>query len=385
MATPDAASPAAAAGHRRNKSSSMLKSIIIPRSHKRAPSDVTALSNHQQVKPPYISTLDFQSPLLPLDHSDSQLHPANQAKTSPTELASPRKSQDASMSPRKSFQQKTLSSVSLRTMANKEGKPKEKQSSNVRRSRKDDAIEEKPKKTKSSTNLASMFGRSRSRDRKQSPVKEPRDKENTTPPASPSTHSPSRPPIWAEFSSQQEIKITSKIPLNDQRRSLEEEMALYTPQNYSPSKQRNFFDYGQPSLQSRSAVKERPKSMFVPKTTSTTSLLDPFTRKKSSDRVPLSDTKGNEGRADESAFHSGKLGRPTLGRASTDVSRKDVDVFSVSQPVSPVKKQNRVMAAVAAFNGKSKQGDVTPTSPTKLDPYVVDTEFEEVLVSSQAS
>lgn len=41
------------------------------------------------------------------------------------------------------------------------------------------------------------------------------------------------------------------------------------------------------------------------------------------------------------------------------------------------------MAAVAAFNGRAKQADPQPASPTtkELDPKVVDAEFEEVLVS----
>jgi hypothetical protein len=41
------------------------------------------------------------------------------------------------------------------------------------------------------------------------------------------------------------------------------------------------------------------------------------------------------------------------------------------------------MAAVAAFNGRAKQAEAPPVSPTKeLDPKVVDAEFEEVLVRS---
>ena len=42
---------------------------------------------------------------------------------------------------------------------------------------------------------------------------------------------------------------------------------------------------------------------------------------------------------------------------------------------------SRVMAAVAAFNGKSKQAESAPAS-AKPDPKVVDAEFEEVLVSA---
>jgi hypothetical protein len=40
------------------------------------------------------------------------------------------------------------------------------------------------------------------------------------------------------------------------------------------------------------------------------------------------------------------------------------------------------MAAVAAFNGRTKPTDAPAASPPKeLDPKVVDAEFEEVLVS----
>jgi hypothetical protein len=236
---------------------------------------------------------------------------------------------------------------------------------------------------KSSTNLATMFGRGKSKENKQSPVKAPRDQENTTPPSSSNALAPPRTPIWAEFSSQEplrEISTTSKVPLNDQRRSIEDEIAHYTPQAYSPTKQRNFFEYGQPALLKRPAVKERPKSMVVPKSTSTTSLLDTFSRKKSNERVPLSDTKGNETRIKESTNSKPVLARPMLGRASTDTNGRDDGARLPAPPAAAAKKPNRVMAAVAAFNGKSRQGD-TPNSPTKLDPKVVDDEFEIVLVS----
>jgi hypothetical protein len=195
-----------------------------------------------------------------------------------------------------------------------------------------------------------------------------------------------RVPIWAEFSSQQEATTTSKVPLNDQRRSIQHEIALYTPQDYSPSKQRDFFEYGQPGLYQRPATKERPKSMYAPPTTSTTSLLDTFSRKKSNERVPLSDTKGNEGRTRESSPTKPTRPRPVLTRASTDTGSKESVIKPMAPPPPPAKKPNRVMAAVAAFNGKAKQTDTAaaaaPTSPTKLDPKVVDAEFEVVLVGT---
>lgn len=380
MATTDSATPVA--GHRRNKSASVLKSIMVSKNHKRAPSDGSELKKNQPTLVPQLPVAAFNTPLLPRDHPHSQLRATNQTESIPTNPPSPRKSRDVDPSPKKGLHKKTVSSVSLRSLAKKEEKPLGKKSMDVRRPREDEMFDTKAKKTKSSTNLAAMFGKGRSKD-KQSPMKEQRDKENTSPPSSSNAVMPPRTPIWAEFSSQpaHEFTTTSKIPLNDQRRSIEEEIALYTPQDYSPTKQRNFFDYGQPSLQSRPAVKERPKSMVVPKSTATTSLLESFTRKKSNERVPLGDTKGNEGRFKETTSSQHTQARPLLGRASTDMSRKDQGSRPEIQPAVAAKKPNRVMAAVAAFNGKAKQAS-GQASPTKLDPKTIDAEFEEVLVSA---
>lgn len=223
-----------------------------------------------------------------------------------------------------------------------------------------------------------MFGKSKSRKIGRSSTK---DKENTSPFPPALASEPPPTPIWAQFSSQplQDITTTSKVPLNDQRRSLEDEISLYTPHNYSPTKQRDFFEVGQPTLQKRPSPKERPKSMHVPKTT-TTSLLDTFSRKKSTDRAPLTDAQGNGERTRDSSPSKGKATRPVLGRASTDTGRQFMTIGAMEPPPSPTKKPNRVMAAVAAFNGRAKQTDAAPPSPTKLDPKVVDAEFEEVLV-----
>ncbi|RMZ67638.1 GTPase binding Rid1 [Pyrenophora seminiperda CCB06] len=369
MATPGMAPPVH--GHRRNKSA-VLKSIITSSiGHRRSPTDGGSLSNDAVTKPPYLAASAFQAPLLPPDHPHSQMRAQheNNAMGPP----SPRKSQS---SPRKSLNKKTLSAVSLRSMAaRKEEKPRVNDSFDSRRSE-EEGLTEKPKRPKSSSNLATMFGKRREK----SPVKESRDKENTTPPRSAHAQAPPRTPIWAEFSSQQPAPTSSKAPPNDQRRSVEEEIELYTPREYSPTKQRNFFDYGLPSL--RPAAKERPKSMVVPKTTSTTSLLETFSRKKSGDRVPFSDIKGNEGRARESSPSKNNPARPGFSRASTDTGTREfsMEPMAPPPPVSP-KKQNRVMAAVAAFNGKAKQGDDTPAAASKPDPKVVDAEFEEVLES----
>jgi hypothetical protein len=384
MATPDLIAPAAA-GHKRNKSASVLKSIMSSKTHKRMPSDGLELKKNQAAGAPYMTASNFQTPMLPPDHPDSRMRPATHTESIPTAPPSPTKSLHTSASPKKSLHKKTLSSVSLRTLAGRDEKQKDKKSMDARRSRDEEPVGDKPKKTKSSTNLAAMFGKGRAKDRSQSPTKQPRDQENTTPNTTPPNSSnapaPLRAPIWAEFSSTplQEVTSTTRVPLNDQRRSVEDEIALYTPQNYSPTKQRNFFDYGQPSLQQRPVVKERPKSMAAPKTSSTASIFETFGRKKTSERVPLSDTKGNEGRVKESASSKNMPSRPPFGRSSTDTSRKELNSRPVAQATVSAKKPNRVMAAVAAFNGKSRQMEA-PTSPTKLDAKTVDAEFEVVLV-----
>jgi hypothetical protein len=379
MAAP---APTPATGHRRNKSASVLKSIM--GQHKRSPSDAAALKAAPSTAP-YIPmpSATTNAPLLPPDHPHSQQRTINnQLENLPILPSSPRKqSQDTrSSSPRKGLHKKTLSTVSLRSLG--KDKAKEKQSIDLRRSQEEEPVLETSKKIKSSTSLASMFGKSKSRKIGQSPTK---DKENTAPIFSPTLASEPPPtPIWAQFSSQplQDITVTSKVPLNDQRRSLEDETNLYNPQSHSPSKQRDFFEVGQPSLQKRPAPKERPKSMHVPNMSSTTSLLDTFSRKKSTDRAPLTDAQGNGERTRDSSPSKSKSSRPALGRASTDSGRL-MTIGAMEPPPSPTKKPNRVMAAVAAFNGRAKQAEAPPVSPTKeLDPKVVDAEFEEVLVRS---
>lgn len=390
MAAPQVASPA---GHRRNKSSSVLKSIIVSKNHKRSPSDGTALNSSQPDSRPYnpLAGIQTTAPLLPPDHPHSQLRTADWAQNSPTNPPSPRKSQDTRESPRKGLHKKTLSSVSLRSL----GKEKEKSQLKAKQLNESTPVLEDafmgtktPKKTKSSAKLSTIFNNVKSPKKENTPMSvpaaPPKDKENTTPPSSATAAGPIHTPIWAQFSSQpfQEVTTTSKVPLNDrqsiERRSIEEEIALYTPSDYSPSKQRNFFEYGQPSLQKRPVAKERPKSTFLPGSTSHTSLFETLGRKKSNERAPLSVTKGNEGRSKD-AVTKETSSRSLLRRTSSDNGKRKDDLAKQAQ--NGVKKQNRVMAAVAAFNGKSKETQARPASPNKLDPKVVDAEFEDVLVS----
>jgi hypothetical protein len=363
--------------HKRTRSTDILKSIIVSR---KATSNGTALN---KALPPIDTrrpnshaapVLPFELPFeLPPDHPDRA---ATQAYYIPSAPSSPRKSQDVSrLSPVKGLQKKTLSSVSLRSLGKNADKAKEKQARDE--SPQEDMVV-KIKKTKSSARLAAIFTKGDSP--KKGMYVSGTDKENTTPPGTAMSPDAAHTPIWAQFSSQpiQEATTTSKVPLND-RQSIEAEIAIYTPGNYSPSKQRNFFDYGQPSLDRRPILKERPKSTVLPSTTSSSTFLGTFSRKKSDERVPLSDTKGNHDRPTEGASSRTTSARPLVRRSSSEGDKRRDAVAKQATP-SP-KKQNRVMAAVAAFNGKAKEAQTAaPAALPKLDPRAVDAEFEAVLV-----
>jgi hypothetical protein len=360
-------------GHKRMKSSSVLKSIIAPKTHKRSPSDGTALIKQPNNHPYNHTGLLAQGvPLLSPDHRDQNI---------PTNPPSPRKSHDTKGSPEKALHKKTKSSVSLRSLGREKDKDKTKDKHLREPSRGEDPMAAKPKKTKSTTNRVGIF--SKNKQSKEPKSTRRRDQENTTPPGSPTAAGPVQTPIWAQFSSQvplQEITTTTtKVALND-RRSPEEEADRYTPQAYSPTKQRNFFDYGVPSLQKQSPTKQRPKSMMVSSSTSSTSILETFSRQRSSERQPLSDTKGNGERVKEST--RSKSIPPTRGMLSRNSSDDDKKEVAVKQESNATRRTNRVMAAVAALNGKAKRTDSSGTSPVKLDPKVIDAEFEVVLVST---
>ena len=366
-------------GHRRNKSSSVLKSIMVSKNHKRTPSDGTPLTyNDSENSGPYGRRQAMGAmPMLPPDHPHNQNRVLGQIHNPPSNPSSPQKSRDMQEIKPKGLHKKTLSSVSLRSLGKDKEKEKDKQCKESSRHQAEKDTTGKPKKTKSSTNLAAVFQKSKA-SKEGDDQSQAKDKENTTPPSSAvaEVHTP----IWAQFSSQpfQEIRATSTIPLND-RRDIEQEIALYTPTEYSPSKQRNFFDYGQPSLQRRvpSKEKERPRSTYLPTSASTSSFIDTLSRKISNERVPLSITRGNEARTKNEHNTKGVLTRSMLRRTSSE-SQKSKDEQS-NRGLTIAKKGARVMAAVAAFNGKAREAGAE--TQVKLDPKSVNAEFEAVLVS----
>jgi hypothetical protein len=241
--------------HKRTKSS------VLSFMHKRTPSAGAVLSSN----PPrnFVGSPAYEStPILPQDHphyralGELQQNQQDQPPLSPKksrESKRPNTSEDAS----KSLHKKALSGISLKVL---HGKDTEKVSKST------EPKPDKPKKTKSSTNLSNLLSRPKSAKNlwKQAADDEARaqkDKENRTPTLPSPIDTTRPPPIYAQFSSE----YFAKQPLGG--RFLEDEIDLYTPQEYSPGKQRDFYAGGpdsQPSLTKRDDGSQRPKSTYLP-------------------------------------------------------------------------------------------------------------------------
>lgn len=229
---------------------------------------------------------------------------------------------------------KTLSTISLKSLAGRDGdkpsKPKENRP-------------DKPKKTKSSTNLASLLSRPKSSKnlRKQAQAEEDerqaeRNKENQRPIPSPKETRP--PPIYAQFSSEFFAKQESG------GKFVEEEIDLYTPQNYSPGKQRNFYEgAGQyPSLTNRGDGPQRPKLTYLPSNFS----LQDLTR-----------------RVSGSSRHSVELVRQ-LSDARRPSSERSITASSTQSDVRLPSRGQKMMTAISTLGSRQKSLDA-PNRPVK--------------------
>ncbi|KAL8796245.1 MAG: hypothetical protein Q9195_001360 [Heterodermia aff. obscurata] len=356
---------------------SKLKSIVAPRN--RSPSDGIRLSptksptKKENANPNQTSNIT-RTFFLPPDHP----HNGQQLKElgrNPDSARSPQKPIEVYEDESKSLglHKRTKSAVSLKSLMSNEKVKSRKPSSPEKKDGK------KPKKTKSSTGLSALFTKSKSStDLTLHDTPQTRDKENTTPPPTANT---APPPIWAQFVSQPFEGYTSvKVPLNDAR-DIAEEIALYTPAEYSPSKGRNFMDYQAPTL-ARVETKPRPKSALLSSSASKTTFTDTISglRKRGYDKVSSQQDKAQSS-ADFRRSSSEK--KAPSQRTNTEKQRKseDAGVDSVA-----VKRGSRVMAAVAAFNGKSQNSDVpkdivNKTQEPPLDPKAIESAFESLLES----
>lgn len=268
------------------------------------------------------------------------------------------------------FHKKSKSSVSLKSLmgTEKSNTPK------PRSPKKQDT--EKPKKSKSSTNLSALLSRPKSaKDLRSEMSRSQKDKENMAPSSTAETVAP---PIWAQFAKQPtgDSAVARKVALNDVQ-DVENEVALYTPLEYSPSKQRNFHGYEKPTLSQRGEPKPRPRSAFIPSGISAASFTETLSglRKQGHERGEYRPSS-----ADARRKASSEDQRP--GRRD-DVEKRKFSDESSNSASTMAKRGSRVMAAVAAFNGKSKEPPKEAVA-SKVDVVSIDNAFENLLVRASA-
>ena len=352
--------------HRRNKSAAVLQSIM-PKSktHKRTPSEDTR-QGRGQLKDEinsHSSLISDTTVILPPNHPHAGRILGERQHNNNT--PPPRRAIDTANERQSPMHKKTLSTVSLRSAGrDKEDKAKDKTKEKAKAKSqvtrpKDNPALGTPRKSKSTTNLTAVFSKSKAAKQDGDVAVVPKDKENTTPPSS--STAGANTPIWAEFvsSKSHETNTTTKVPLND-KRALAKELEMYMPKEYSPSKQRNFYGYDQPTL-----ARQRPKSEVLHDNGSVPSMFETLSSKVSSDRPSSRGQHLAETRRSSSEEKVAANTKPTEQRS------KKPGLFAT-------KRGSRVMAAVAALNNKtSLEAEVKP----KVDPKQIDAEFEAVLVS----
>ncbi|KAI9867775.1 MAG: hypothetical protein M1813_007597 [Trichoglossum hirsutum] len=349
--------------HKRTKSS-VLKSIITPRNHKKNPSSGATISCSIPIDSQNTYNPATALPLLHIDNPNVETTPLGELfRNQGCVPASPKKQTSRpgdrpATNSGKPLHKKTLSSVSLSSLA---AKHKEKEGKS-----KDEGAGEGPKdtgkklkKSKSQTNFQALLSRPKSSKGCEQALgnRNSKDKENRTPPTSPVA---APPPIYAQFTSQPlQSAAAANIPLGYVS-DVDREVSLYTPQAYTPSKQRNFHGlYERPTLAKRDVVtSKRPKSAYLPSSTSTGSFAETLAsiRKSSTNRALPSvlsrDASGKEKKPGAGQARRVSWEEKALKQRSSEDSRPIAEKPKEGLTVS--KRGSRVMAAVAALNGKSK-------------------------------
>jgi hypothetical protein len=233
------------------KPSSVLRSFM----HKRTASDGAALTSATTQKLPSRSQLQDAN-RTPIDLANSrplmELH-QNQQNQSPSPKKTKAMSRDDG---HKSLHKKTLSAISLKSLAGRD-------TDKITKSKDKDS---KPSKQKKTTNLSSLLSRPKSlrnlrKEAELDAAQVVRDKENQSPnkPAQNDTSS-QPPPIYAQFSS---THMASPVSSS---KALEDEINLYTPREYYGTKQRDFYETQAhvPTLNPRDVGSQRAKSTYLP-------------------------------------------------------------------------------------------------------------------------
>lgn len=224
---------------------------------------------------------------------------------------------------------------------------------------------QKPKKSKSSTNLRGLLKKKSKKDLNvESPIRKDTYREdNTSSPAKAVAPTP----IWSQFATQPIEGDDGELYYPETKRwTMEDELKLYTPRDYSefrPSEQRDFYDIGMPTM----AAEKPPQRPFLEHKSSRSSI---FTENM--------DDESNAGlKRPRSRDKTAR--RPSPSKHESHASDGEPPVQTPTQ-----KRGSRVLQAINTFNLRSGKNQCqTPASGAgtdfQLSPQELDSVFEQVL------
>lgn len=225
------------------------------------------------------------------------------------------------------------------------------------------------KSVKSASNLSGLLKRKSKKDLKEESITQENQSHTKTSPTERAT------PIWAQFATQP-LETTEGTVLYPQSktRTMEEEISLYTPKDYSeyrPAEQRNFYGYS-PATPSSLDYKP-PQRPFLEHKSSRSSI---FTENIDDDvKDEIKSPQNKEQTASRPSSSYTPEVRPPLSTRASESSQAD----------NKAKRGSRVLEAIQGFNMKSRKDTrsvpETPTAATQLSPQELDSAFEKVLDS----
>ncbi|KAI9829437.1 MAG: hypothetical protein M1826_005619 [Phylliscum demangeonii] len=389
MSTPTS-DPNAPPKHHKRTATSVLKTLMTPRAHKRNPSAGDALPaqvSNENRDPRTSVDSSKRLPCLPLDHP--QLGPRPLGELSQDRMRSPIRPHDfhdpqeelpsarrhehehePHGSPRKLI-------PSTRPDRDARGRPGKDEGEKAK----------KPKKSKSHTSLSTLLSRPKSSKGRDAPERETR--EERPPPSTRAAAPVPPPPIYAQFTSQALLEPARAGDACSREQRIQQEIEQYTPVEYSPSKQRNFRFEQPPTLGKRpQAPKARPKSDYLPSYSSSSVVRNVISGlRKASDDSSRPSVSSRGSAEHQRRPHSPRGGQPpaahhaVLRKSSDDVFRTPGE--ERTEGLAVAKRGSRVMAAVATFNQRARaaQAPAAAGSRPALDPKAIESSFEALLDS----
>lgn len=263
---------------------------------------------------------------------------------------------------------RTKSAVSLKSLGKEKDKKADSGYASSSEMQLDNQSSQKPKKIKSSTNITALFQKRSGKVNKDHPNV---NKENNLPLKTEDARAPARSPLWEQFATQPFEDAFGRVHKPEQkRRTIDEEIRLYTPKDYSeyfPEQQRNFYGCIPDPLHDRP-----PQRPYLEHRSSRTSIfreedVDGDTIAQSPCKMAQQPTKTRPKSA------KGYDERPPL---STQISNS-----SQSSAIAP-NRASKVLSTIGALTLRSKDVSSTPKekdSPQPLSPQEIDTAFETLL------